>query len=57
MPLTTIQRTILNDIRKDIRREEIAFDRPRQAGKTTYENLAIGAGGSRREDHLSQSRQ
>ena len=36
MPLTTIQRTILNDIRKDIRREEIAFlIGPRQAGKTT----------------------
>lgn len=36
MPATTIRRTVLEEVRRDLRREEIAFlAGPRQAGKTT----------------------
>lgn len=40
MPIPTIRRTILDDIRRDLGREEIAFlIGPRQAGKTTIMNI------------------
>jgi predicted AAA+ superfamily ATPase len=43
MASTTIKRTILDDLRRDLKREEIAFlIGPRQAGKTTIMKLIQG---------------
>jgi len=43
MTSTTIKRTILDDLRRDLKREEIAFlIGPRQAGKTTIMKLIQG---------------
>lgn len=43
MSVTTINRTVLEEIRQDIRREEIAFlAGPRQAGKTTIMKIIQG---------------
>jgi len=43
MAAIMIKRTILNDLRRDLKREEIAFlVGPRQAGKTTIMKIIQG---------------